>query len=241
MNKLQKFCILGRRGFLGSALEKRLGSENVSSFPTKDTKVLFNFASPVHLPFEKNPDYHINEALSGFMYLLPYCRDHGIKFVYPSSALVYEKDTVFAKFKKALEALASCYSNTLGLRIFPVYGPGENRTVIYQWCRDIKNGQRPVVYGDGEQKRDFIYIDDVVDSIIYMVEHQIEGIFDIGSGKPISFNNIIKIINKKLSTNYSPKYVKKPKDYSEGIFCFYPVLTKVGIEEGIGKVLNEIN
>lgn len=233
---MANYCILGRHGFLGSALEKKLGKENVSSFPTKDTKILFDFASPVHPPFEENPDYHMHEALSSFMYLLPYCRDNGIKFVYPSSALVYEKDTVFAKFKKTLESLASCYPNTLGLRIFPVYGPGEHRTVISQWCKAMKKGERPVIWGDGTQKRDFIYVDDAVNSIIEYA-HLDNGIADIGNGNPVSFNLIYQTINNILGTDIQPIFKKFPKEYSLGIKCQNPGLQTVNLKDGITRIL----
>lgn len=227
--------IIGKHGFLGSALAERFGE--VDSFPTKKTKILFHFGSPVHPPFEQNPDYHMNEIINSFLYLLPFCRDNNIFFVYPSSALVYEKNTTFTKTKKIMELMASCYPNTLGLRIFPVYGPGENRTVISQWCKQMKNTQRPVVYGDGEQKRDFIYIDDAIDQIMKLVKDQTTGIKDIGSGKPVSFNEIIKIINGLLDIHLFPVYVKKPFNYSAGIVCKTPMPVKYSIYDGCKRIL----
>jgi nucleoside-diphosphate-sugar epimerase len=72
--------ILGRHGFLGSALTKRF--RKVNSYPTKETEILFHFASSVHPPFEENPDYHMNEIINSFLYLLPYCKRNNIFFVY---------------------------------------------------------------------------------------------------------------------------------------------------------------
>ena len=230
-----KYAIIGRKGLIGSALAKKLGE--VGSFPTPDTKVLFHFGSVVHPPFEENPDYHINEILTSFLYLLPYCRDNDIYFVYPSSALVYEKTTQFATTKKIMELMASMYPKTLGLRIFPVYGPGETRTVISQWCAQMKAGQRPIVYGDGTQERDFIYIDDVVDQILELVENKVEGVRDIGAGKPVSFNSIIDTINKLLGKNLKPLYKDKPFNYSQGIVCQNPMKTKFSIEYGCKNIL----
>lgn len=230
-------CIIGKHGFIGSALAKRFGE--VDSFPKDDTKILFHFGSPVHPPFEQNPDFHMNEIITSFLYLLPYCRDHGIYFVYPSSALVYEKDTVFAKSKKIMELMASCYPNTLGLRIFPVYGPGEHRTAIAKWCEAMKRGERPVVYGDGTQKRDFIYIEDAIDQIIRRVEDRDTGIRDIGIGAPVSFNNIIKNINKILGTSIDPIYQEAPEGYSEGIVCKQPGSFRHTIYDGLQKILEQ--
>lgn len=240
-----KITILGRHGFIGSALERRLleWGHEITSFPTKDTEILFHLASPVHPPFEENPDFHINEILSSFMYLLPFCRDNDISFVYPSSALVYEKDTQFAKTKKIMETMASMYPNTLGLRIFPVYGPGEDRTFISQCCKAMKKGERPVVYGDGTQERDFIYIDDVINGIMDYtglgddtINFQ-AGIKDIGAGQPIAFNDIYKTINKILGTNLEPIYVDTPFNYSKGIVCQNPVPVEYSIYDGCKAIL----
>lgn len=228
-------AIIGKHGFLGAALAKRYG--DVDSFPTKDTKILFHFGSPVHPPFEKNPDYHLNEILSSFMYLLPFCRDNDIYFIYPSSALVYEPETAFSKTKLLMELMASMYPKTLGLRIFPVYGPGEDRTVISQWCRQMKRGDQPVVFGDGSQERDFIYIEDAIDQITSLVQAQIIGVRDIGAGEPTAFWKIIHIINDILDTDIKPKYWEKPEGYSRGIVCQNPMTTKYSILYGCKAIL----
>lgn len=243
-----KAAVIGRKGFIGSALAKKLDlyGYEIQSFPTKDTDILYHFGSPVHPPFEENPDYHMQEILSSFMYLLPFCRDNNIRFVYPSSALVYEKYTFFAKSKKIMEVYASCYPNTLGLRIFPVYGPGENRTAIYNWCSAMKKGLSPLVYGDGKQERDFIYIDDAVDAILSFsgigketISFQ-PGVKDIGIGEPVSFNFIIDAINDILDTKILPTYTYPPDGYSEGIVCKNPVPRKTSITQGLRNVLNAI-
>jgi nucleoside-diphosphate-sugar epimerase len=237
--------IIGRHGFIGSALAKRF--KRVNSYPTKKTKILFHFGSTVHPPFDQNPDYHMSQIITSFLQLLPFCRDNNIFFVYPSSALTYEKDTTFSKCKKILEMLASCYPNTLGLRIFPVYGGQEKRTVIAKWCREMKKGKRPVVYGDGTQTRSFIHIDDVVDQILKLVKDKKTGIADIGSERvATSFNGIIKIINNYLCRqedkyiDLNPIYAEQPKNYPEGIDCPNPGKTKVSLKEGIKRICQEI-
>jgi nucleoside-diphosphate-sugar epimerase len=172
--------------------------------------------------------------------LLPYCRQNSILYVYPSSALVYEKETQFSRFKKTLESLAQCYpAVSLGLRIFPVYGVGENHTVISQWCRDMAAGKSPVVYGDGSQERDFIYIDDAVDQIVSLIEDPkwSSRIVDIGGGHPVSFNSIVQAINDQLGTSLAPRYESRPANYAEGTVCPHPLQVKVSMEEGIRRIL----
>lgn len=243
----QTFCILGRNGFIGSTLAQKIEKQGgqITSTPTKEVKAVFNFASPTHLPFEKNPDYYINSTMSSFMYLLPFCRDNDIPLVWPSSALVYEKDTPFARLKKTIEELQFAYADAkvLGLRIFPVYGVGEGErnhpTAIYQWCQQMKKGESPIVYGDGKQTRDFIYVDDVAENILEMTRNNITGIADVGAGKSISFNEIIGNINDVLQTNIKPTYIPRPSGYSEGIVCQYPVPVKVDMREGVSRIIYE--
>jgi len=248
MNDLtgKKYCILGRHGFIGSALEKEIVLRGgvVTSTPEKGQTAIFNFASPTHIPFEKNPDYFIKETLDSFTYLLPFCRDNKVLLVWASSALVYEKKDRFTSLKKAIEELQVAYSTpALCLRVFPVYGTGEGSrpfpTAIYQWCQTMKKGDRPVVFGNGKQKRDFIFIDDLVDNILGLVQKHTVGIIDVGPGKPISFNQIIKEINSVLETNIEPLYIPAPDGYSGGIVCSVPVKTSVSLAEGIRRILNE--
>ncbi len=238
---MSKYCILGRHGFYGQALEKRLG--DVTSYPTRDTKVLFHFASHTHPDFEKNPEYEMKQVLQSFIDLIPYCKEHGILFVYPSRALVYEKETQFARFKKTLESMVQCYdTGSLGLRIFPTYGPGESRTVISQWCEKMARGERPVLYGDGTQERDFIHIDDAVSQIISLLDtpRWASRVVDIGAGQPTSFNTIIGTINELLGTKLEPQTISRPSGYSQSAaVCPNPMPTRISIREGIkGKLGN---
>jgi nucleoside-diphosphate-sugar epimerase len=235
---VSKYCVIGKHGLLGGAFAEHLGA--VTSYPTPDTRVVFHFGGYTHNEFARNPDYFIRQTIESFTTLLPYCYERGIPFVYPSSALVYEQETTFSRFKKTLEQLAGCYKTmSLGLRIFPVYGPTEPRSVISKWCRQMAAGERPVVYGDGTQKRDFIYIDDVVDQVLSLVKEPCwkSRIVDIGTGVATSFNHIVESINAELGTELQPQYVQRPSSYSEGILCPQPLPVKVSIESGIQKIL----
>lgn len=233
------YTIIGSKGFIGSALAKRIGTYSVT--PTEDTDVLIYMGSTVHPEFEKNFDYHFAQVIQDFLYLLPFCKRHGISFIYPSSALVYEKETPFTKSKKILEMMASCYPRTLGLRIFPTYGPGENRTIISQWCKAAKEGTSISIYGDGNQSRDFIYIDDVVNVILQHAQAKTEGVVDVGTGTLTKFNDISKIIEKLLDGKTLPiEYDPAPVGYvaGEGVVCKSPLKNKTPIETGIKKTFD---
>jgi UDP-glucose 4-epimerase len=235
---MSKYCVIGRHGFIGGALAKKLG--DVTSYPTKDTKVLFHFGSHTHPVFDKNPEYEMKQVIQSFVDLLPYCAEHGILFVYPSSALVYEKETQFGRFKKTLESLAACYKTiSLGLRIFPTYGPGETHTVISQACARMAKGERPVIYGDGTQERDFIHIDDVVSQIVSLIDSPkwSSRVVDIGAGRPISFNEIVSLINDALGTNLEPQYVPIPESYCAGTVCPDPLPAPTTMTMGVRQLV----
>lgn len=235
-------CVLGHNGFIGRALTKKLTeTENVTHFPSEKCRIIYDFASPTHEGFEANIGYNFSTIIPRMAYLMKFCADRKIKYVYPSSALVYELDRPFKAFKEIMEKMQNVFpTDSLALRIFPVYGVGEERTAIYQFCRDIKANKKPTIFGDGTQKRDFIYIDDVVDNIISLSKSQ-SGIKDIGAGLPHTLNKIVSIINKAANTNLKPVYVKPPAIYSKGIYCKSPVPCKVTLKAGIKKVLDSLN
>lgn len=133
-----------------------------------------------------------------------------IKFIYASSALVYEPQKPFGEFKLHLEMLAGYYDNSLGLRIFPVCGKG-GHTVIEEWEEDIKNDRQPIVFADGSQTRSFIGIKEAIRQIVD--KSQLTGTIDIGIKGTLSFNQIIEMINKKYGKNIRPKYVPAPEGY----------------------------
>jgi nucleoside-diphosphate-sugar epimerase len=233
--------VIGRHGLIGGAIAERYA--RVTSFPTQDTEILFHFGSYTHMDFDKNTSWHQRMAYDSYFAGLDYCVQRGIPFIYPSSALVYESDSNFSRFKVALEALVRSYkTKSLGLRIFPVYGPAERRSVISQWCRTMKEGVRPTVYGDGKQSRDFIYVEDVVDQIVSLIDAGIatSQIADIGTGVRTSFNQIVTLINNALGDTLEARYINRPLSYSDGIYCKDPLPAKVSVADGIGKILESI-
>ena len=207
-------CIIGKNGFIGSHLADVL--EDVTEYPTKDTKVIYDFGSPTHQYWN---DYCTTQATQRIISLAEICKKQDILYVFASSALVYEKGGHFTASKLACETLLLAYGiKYLILRMWPIYGDtevrkGDNAAVIDIWTRDMKLGIRPVIWGDGKQERGFVYIHDAVTEIVQLVEDGYVGIADI-KREPVSFNHIVKAINKELGTKLKPKYIKAPKDYS---------------------------
>jgi len=249
-----KVGITGINGFLGSALAERFGKiAEVYPYPRPDLDYLFLFGSPSsNIVFDQNIDYCFEETINSFLNAIQFCRDHGIKLIYPSSATVYNKNTTYARCKAALEEIHLAYGgDVLGLRIFAGYGPGEGHkgeyaSIVYQFCRQMKHNKRPVIFGNGKQTRDFVYIDDIAYNILLAVSEKKTGIIDIGTGINTSFNLVVKTINKVLNATkvakemIEPVYVNKPKHYISETPCQNPSKCYVSLEQGIKKILKTV-
>jgi nucleoside-diphosphate-sugar epimerase len=235
---------MGRNGFLGSQIAKRIG--DFETIPNKDSEVIYFFGSPSSvILFNKNLDYCFRETINSFLEVCSLAKKNNSYLVYPSSATVNNKNNSYARCKAALEEIAQGYGiKSLGLRIAATYGPGEEHkgeyaSIVYQWCKQMKNGERPVIWGDGTQTRDFIYIDDVIDNIMELSNNKTEGIYEIGTGKNTSLNEVVFLINKALGTNIEPIYIDKPDSYIQET-PVKAVTCKVSLEEGIKRIINSL-
>lgn len=242
------YSVLGSHGFIGRALSKRLidNGHTVYPFPHKDAHILFHFASPSsNIIFNNAQDYCIEETIISFLNVIRFCREHKIKLIYPSSATVYCYDrNNYANTKASLECIHQAYGgDMLGLRIFAGYGVGEEHkgeysSIVYQFCQKMLKGERPIIFGDGTQTRDFIYISDIVDTILCNTSKQ--GFIDVGTGVSTSFNDIVKIINDQLNTNIEPIYKNKPNKYVQDTICIDPIRQFINVNDGIKYLLTSL-
>jgi ADP-L-glycero-D-manno-heptose 6-epimerase len=85
--------------------------------------------------------------------------------------------------------------------------------MVYQLAIKMMKGQKPRLFKWGEQKRDFVYVKDVVEANILAMEKPVKGIFNIGTGRARSFNELVEILNKVLETNYDIEYFDNPYDF----------------------------
>jgi UDP-glucose 4-epimerase len=234
-----KVAILGRNGLIGSALKKRF--PDAYNYLRKDLDVVYWFAAPSsQILFNYAPDYCYAETVGGFLNVLSFCEENNIRLVYPSSGNVYTLNNEYAKCKKELEEIQEAFEskNVLALRIFAGYGheylKGEYASVVYQFTKQMFHGKRPIIFGDGTQTRDFIYVEDIVDNIL---AQEGTGVVDIGTGIATSFNDLVRIINEELKTNIQPIYVDKPPDYINDAICKNPVKVKYSLREGVHEIL----
>ena len=102
--------------------------------------------------------------------------------------------------------------NYVALRYFNVFGPKQDKNsqyaaVIPNFISALLEGEQPVIYGDGEQTRDFIFVKDVVQANIKACESDFNGIVNVASGKKLSVNKLYEIIQKTLGSDVEPKYL----------------------------------
>ena len=176
----------------------------------------------------------VHDNVESFRRLLNFARPTKTRIIYASSAAIYGSATeASAESNGAAPANVYAFSKVImdniarqaaaespdwimvGLRYFNVYGPREAHkgvpaSMIYHLAQQIKAGKRPRIFKHGEQKRDFVYVRDVVEGTLCALDAKTSGIYNIGAGEARSFNELIEVLNKCLSTNFEPEYFDNP-------------------------------
>ncbi len=199
-----------------------------------DVETVFHLAARASVPRsveEPRPAHEIN--VTGTLNLLIAAKEAGARrFVYSASSSAYGDTPVmpkkvdmrplplspYAVSKLAAENYCSCWSYVYGLqtvclRYFNVFGPrqdpfGAYAAVIPAFVSRMLKGERPVIYGDGEQSRDFCYIDNVVQANwLGATVPEVHGeVVNVACGDSTTLNEIVGDINKLLGTNIEPVY-----------------------------------
>ncbi len=175
-----------------------------------------------------------HDNVESFRRLLRFARPHQTRVVYASSAATYGNATtasneesgaapanVYAFSKAIMDNIArhAAAENPewviVGLRFFNVYGPREAHkgvpaSMIYHLSRQMTAGQRPRIFRHGEQQRDFVYVQDIVQGCLRGFDALKSGIYNLGSGRARSFNELVQILNHSLGTNFEPEYIENP-------------------------------
>jgi ADP-L-glycero-D-manno-heptose 6-epimerase len=185
-----------------------------------------------HDQFEQTHD-----NVESFRRLLNFARLNRCRVIFASSASIYGATTeasaestfaapanIYAFSKAIMDNLAtrSARENPdwiiVGVRYFNVYGPREAHkgmpaSMIYHLSQQMRAGQRPRIFKHGEQRRDFVYVKDVVDGTIRALDASGSGIYNLGSGQARSFNELVFILNLQLGTNFEPDYFDNPHEH----------------------------
>ena len=198
-----------------------------------------NFDAIFHLASITDTTLHdqfvqVHDNVESFRRLLNFARPTKTRIIYASSASTYGAVTqasaesngaapanVYSFSKVIMDNLArrAAAESTgwiiIGLRYFNVYGPREAHkgvpaSMVYHLAQQMKAGQRPRIFKHGEQKRDFVYVKDVVEGSIRAFDARTSGIYNLGSGHARSFNELVDVLNKCLGTNLQPDYIDNP-------------------------------
>jgi UDP-glucuronate 4-epimerase len=179
----------------------------------------------------KDPVTYQEVNVRGTQNMLELAREWGVKqFIFASSSSVYgvnpnlpwrEDDNVllpispYAATKVAGELLGHVYSHLYGirfiaLRLFTVYGPRQRPDLaIHKFARMMLKGEPIPLYGDGTARRDYTYIDDIVDGIVAAINYTETGyeVINLGNGRPVTLREMVEILEKELGVQAKIEYL----------------------------------
>ena len=230
---------------------------------------IFHLAALPSVPRSiENPLASHQVNLTGTLNVLLAARDNSIKkVVYSSSSSVYGDTPTLPKREDmppnpqspyAVNKVASEYYcqvfyqvyglPTVSLRYFNVYGPRHEpnspyAAVIPRFIKMVTEGRPPVIFGDGEQTRDFTFIKDTVEAIVIAAESSTTGIFNVGSGERLSINHLAELVINLVGNTVKPNHCKpRPGDISHSLADISRIKAlgyepKYNIEEGLKETI----
>jgi UDP-glucuronate 4-epimerase len=237
----------------------------------------------------ENPHAYIDSNIVGFLNILEGCRHNDVEhLVYASSSSVYGANesmpfsvhdnvdhplSLYAASKKSNELMAHTYSNlyslpTTGLRFFTVYGPwGRPDMALFLFTKAIKEGKTIQVFNYGKHRRDFTYIDDIVEGIIRTLDHVAQPnpewsganpdsgtskspwrVYNIGNQSPVELMDYIETLEKYLGKTAEKELLPlQPGDVPDTYADVEALVQDVGykpnttIDQGIDKFVTWYN
>ncbi len=258
-----------------------------SLFREEQFDVVIHLAAQAGVRYSlENPGAYIASNVVGFTNILEGCRHHGVRHLtYASSSSVYGANTtmpfsvhqnvdhpvsLYAATKKANELMAHTYSHlyglpTTGLRFFTVYGPwGRPDMALFMFTKAIIEGRPIDVYNHGRMKRDFTYVDDIVEGVVRVADQIATGnpdwsgdqpdpgtsrapykIYNIGNHQPVELMHFISVLEKSLGAQATKKMLPmQPGDVPATYADVDDLMQAVGfrpqttIEDGIARFVS---
>ncbi len=210
----------------------------IANLGIKDLDGIFHLGIP-----SSSPMYRANRelawiALRGFITIAELAMKECCKLVLASTSSIYNGNSIpwredmeikpmdfYTEVRYAMERLGKLYHDLYGLsfvalRYFSVYGErekakGKYANLVSQFLWAMMKDEPPVIYGDGTQTRDFIYVADVVRATELAMRSKLDcDVINVGYGKNYSLNELVDLINEVLGKKIRPKYVPNPiKNY----------------------------
>ena len=210
----------------------------------KGKDYVFHLAAKVSVPgsVEEPLDYNENN-IDATLKLLVACKNNDVKkIVFSSSSAVYGENLNMPLKESELPMPTSPYAaqkasgelylksfyesyglNYVALRYFNVFGPRQDENspyaaVIPKFISAILKGENPVIYGDGEQTRDFIYVKEIAKANISACESDYNGIVNVALGKSMTINHLFDIVSDVLESDIEVKYLdERPGDIKHSL------------------------
>ena len=229
---------------------------------------IFHLGFPSASPMYRNNPSLVGEVVDAMVNVLEYARKHDANLVFSSTSSIYNgikpphrEDAIplvtdyYTEARIASERLSELYTklygiNVAAMRFFSVYGrheeaKGKYANLVTQFIWNMEKGRRPVVYGDGSQRRDFIHVDDVCDALILATSVKGFAVLNVGYGRNYSLNELVVRLNSAMGLKIKPKYIKMPvKNYVAETLAdtskanrTIGFQAKIGLDEGIRKCL----
>jgi ADP-L-glycero-D-manno-heptose 6-epimerase len=204
-----------------------------AQFGTEKFDAIFHLASITDTTLH-DQFVQVHDNVESFRRLLNFARPTKTRVIYASSASIYgavnqasvesngaAPANVYSFSKVIMDNIAMREASEnpdwiiIGLRYFNVYGPREAHkgvpaSMVYHLAQQMKTGKRPRIFKHGEQKRDFVYVKDVVEGSIRALDARTSGIYNLGTGQARSFNELVDVLNQCLGTNFRPDYIDNP-------------------------------
>lgn len=231
--------------------------------------LIYHIGIPSSSPMYREDPLLVGSAINEFIKIMGLAKKSEAKVVYASSSSMYNRREpphqedmevdafdYYTEARLAMERLAKVYKefhdiNSAGMRFFSVYGPhekakGKYANIVSQFFWKLKEDETPVIYGDGEQTRDFTHVSDIVKALLKAGEKDLGyEIINVGTGEETTFNEVVELLNEKLGKSIEPEYVKNPiENYvdrtladiskAEKLLDYEPSVT---LEEGVEEMI----
>jgi UDP-glucuronate 4-epimerase len=266
--RLRRLAAHPRFQFLEIDLAARAGAQAAFSAARYDAVLHLAAQAGVRYSLE-NPHAYTDSNITGFLNVLEGCRRERIpRLIYASSSSVYGGNqklpfavgdpvetpvSLYAATKRANELMAHCYTHLFGfaatgLRFFTVYGPwGRPDMAPFRFAEAIARGQRIDLYNYGRMRRDFTFIDDVVEGLARVLDRPQEGhrIYNVGNAQPVGLLDFVAAMERAFGKRARRRFLPmQPGDvattYAEvGDFERYTGFRPLtGVAEGVGRFVD---
>lgn len=202
-----------------------------------DVDYVFHLAAMASVPLSVDNPIKCNEQnVDTTVKLLDACRNNNVeKIIFSSSSAVYGNNenmplketealnptSPYAASKASCELYLKTFYENYGLnytilRYFNVFGPKQDKNsqyaaVIPNFISALLESEQPIIYGDGEQTRDFVFVKDIVQANISAAKSDYNGIVNVASGEKITINKLYNVVKETLNSNVDAKHLPERK------------------------------